>query len=169
VSVDASWELDEGVDDAVAVAFAEAALTTTSLFARGPLAPFQRDQKDDFANGVGAALLRTQVKQVVATRAAALDGSSYGDLEWDQGFGSQLHRVRHRRLNDALVELFRFFVVEPVRRFAPDTRVSASQIVLDKDRRASRVRIKVQAVDGRGAAFGPEIPVDLPIAGEATP
>jgi phage baseplate assembly protein W len=169
----ASWVLDEGTagagDDAAGAAVTPAAPTSVSLFLRGPLNPFQRDQKQDFATGAGHDLIRSHVAQILCSQAASEDGSFYGELEWDQEFGSQLHRARHRRLNhDGLVGLFKHFVAEAIPRFEPTVRLAALSIVLDKQQRASVVRMKLQPLDGRSAAVGPAIDVDVPLAGEET-
>lgn len=169
----ASWLLDEGsaaAEDGTAGSATAAPSSSVSLFASGPLTPFQRDQKQDFATGAGHALLRTHVAQILCTQAATEDGTNYGELEWDQEFGSQLHRVRHRRLNsDALGGLLKHFVAAAIPRFEPTVRLAALSIVLDKKQRASVVRMKLQPLDGRSAAVGPAIDVDVPLAGEETP
>jgi hypothetical protein len=146
----ASWLLDEGsagADDAAAGSATTAPSTSVSLFVSGPLTPFQRDQKQDFATGAGHALLRSHVAQILCTQAATEDGTNY----------------------DALGGLFKHFVAAAIPRFEPTVRLAALSIVLDKKQRASVVRMKLQPLDGRSAAVGPAIDVDVPLAGEETP
>lgn len=136
---------------------------------RGLLVPFQRDQKSDFANGTGEVLLRSQVQTLLMTRAASEDGSAYGELEWDQEAGSQLYRVRHLRLNDpGLVELFRYRVAEPVAAQLRRVRITKLRVELDRNQRASRVKIGLQPTDARGTSLGDPIALEVPIAGEST-
>lgn len=135
---------------------------------RGLLTPFQRDQKTDFANGMGRALMQSQLTQVLMTRAASEDGSSYGELEWDQEAGSQLHRVRHMRLNDpGLVELFRFRVAQPIAEQLSTVRLRAVGVELDRQQRASRVRLRASPVDARGNATGEDFQAELAVVGDA--
>jgi hypothetical protein len=168
MSADASWILDGGAGGAAPAEEAALPATATApFFARGLLSPFERDQKADFANGSGYDLLRSHVEQIIGMAAAAPDGSSYGELEWDQSFGTQLHRVRHRRLNSlALGELFLFYVAAAIRRIEPNVRLTSLRIVVDKNQRASRVTGKLQPVDARGAGVGPEVAIDVPVPGE---
>lgn len=136
---------------------------------RGLLVPVQRDQKSDFANGSGEALLRSQLQTLLMTRAASEDGSSYGELEWDQEAGSQLYRVRHLRLNDpGLVELFRYRVAEPIAAQLRRVRITKLRVELDKSQRASRVKIGLQPTDARGTALGEPIALEVPIPGESS-
>jgi len=86
------------------------------------LVPFRRDKKRDFASGVGAELLASKVRQVLATEG---DGPlSSGELPWRTAFGSQLDRLRHQRSDLVLVELARVYVQDALRKWLPEAEVT---------------------------------------------
>ncbi len=65
-----------------------------SYLGQGLLRPFRRDEKNDFANGSGPALVKSAVGQVLGTKAST--AQSPGECPWDTEFGSRLHILRHR-------------------------------------------------------------------------
>lgn len=83
----------------------------------GLVRPFQRDEKNDFANTGGAALVKSAVGQILGTRA----GSDFtqGELAWNTEFGSLLYMLRHQNNDVALQALARTYVVEALRRWEP--------------------------------------------------
>lgn len=83
----------------------------------GLLRPFQRDEKNDFANAGGVALVKSSVGQILGTRA----GSDFtqGELAWNTEFGSLLYLLRHQSNDTVLQELARVYVVEALRRWEP--------------------------------------------------
>lgn len=124
----ATWTLlplpttpDVQADDPAAQAAASAI-----FLGQGLLRPFVRDEKNDFANGSGSALIRSAVGQVLGTRATS--ARTVGELPWRPEFGSLLHTLRHSNNNEALKEIAKGFVVDALRRWEPRVRVTGFAI-----------------------------------------
>ena len=92
----------------------------------GLLRPFRRDEKNDFANAGGAALVRSAVGQILGTRSAA--DYTQGELKWNTEFGSLLYFLRHINNDVALQELAKLRVVEALKRWEPRLLVKAVDI-----------------------------------------
>ena len=108
---------DIQVDDPAAQAAA-----SVIFLGRGLLRPFVRDEKNDFANGSGSALVRAAVGQVVGTRTST--AQTIGELPWRPEFGSLVHTLRHSNNDDALQQIAKGFVVDALRRWEPRVRVT---------------------------------------------
>lgn len=86
----------------------------------GLIRPFRRDEKNDFANTGGVALVRACVGQVLGTMANSPDNPDLGgELLWNPEFGSLLYLLRHMKNDDVLRELGRYYVVDALRRWEP--------------------------------------------------
>lgn len=88
----------------------------------GLLRPFRRDEKNDFANGSGAELVKAAVGQVLGTRTST--ATTIGELPWRPEFGSLLHTLRHSNNNDGLKQIAKGFVIDAIRRWEPRVRVT---------------------------------------------
>lgn len=121
----------------------------------GLFLPFQRDLKDDFANGAGDALYRAHVLQVAGTRAAS--DISDGELEWRADFGSRFHLLQQQRNTVALQGLAEFYAKEMFDNWLPDLRLR-------------RVRAERFQVDGRDVGLRVHLSFDPPgVAASSTP
>lgn len=89
---------------------------------RGLVLPFQRDQKIDFANGEGVEVLRSQIRQVLGTRAQSVAGG--GEVPWRTAFGSRLHLLRHRPMTVGTLEIARSYILEAIAQWVPDVVVT---------------------------------------------
>ena len=112
---------------------------------RGVIAPFQRDEKNDFANEVGVELIRSNVRQVIGTVGAS--DTSPGEIRWLTEFGSQVYTLRHSNMNEVLDELARVFVVEALRRWEPRVRVTDTKIEKLREARRARITVLFDIVD----------------------
>jgi phage baseplate assembly protein W len=102
------------------------AAASVIFLGRGLLRPFVRDEKNDFANGSGADLVRAAVGQVLGTRTST--AQTIGELPWRPEFGSLLHTLRHSNNNDMLTQIAKGFVVDALRRWEPRVRVTGFAI-----------------------------------------
>lgn len=96
---------------------------------RGIVLPFRRDEKRDYATQTGPALYVSIVTQILGTKAST--DYSPGEVSWRDNFGSTLHELRHRKLDQILLELCRLRIQEALRTWAPRirlTRVSVSEL-----------------------------------------
>ena len=83
----------------------------------GPISPFRRDKKSDFASAGGEALIRSAVQQVLGTSCAS--DFTQGEIPWRTEFGSLLHLLRHQQNDVALQELAKVYVQDALRRWEP--------------------------------------------------
>lgn len=96
----------------------------------GLLRPFRRDQKSDFANASGEALVRACVGQVLGMQGAG--AISQGELPWAPERGSLLYLLRHQANDLVLQNLGRQYVIDALRAFEPRIRVRATRITREK-------------------------------------
>lgn len=116
-----------------------------AFLGNGILRPFRRDQKNDFANGMGTDLLRATAGQILGTRA---DGpNSVGELPWRGEFGSRLYLLRHRMINPTTRELARHYSQEALRRWEPRIVVTRASVERDSVRRAFVVRVTFDVIE----------------------
>ena len=86
----------------------------------GLLRPFRRDEKNDFANAGGVALVRSCVGQVLGTMASSPEDPTIGgEVAWNPEFGSLIYLLRHMKNDDTLRELGRYYVIDALRRWEP--------------------------------------------------
>jgi len=83
----------------------------------GLIRPFQRDQKNDFANAGAEALVRSAVGQILGMRGS--NARIVGELRWDTDRGSLVEVLRHMNNDDGLQELGRLYVAEALQRWEP--------------------------------------------------
>ncbi|NUP12874.1 MAG: hypothetical protein HOW73_43095 [Polyangiaceae bacterium] len=114
--------------------------TTRNVVAQGLLAPFRRDQKNDFANGTGAALIVANVRQILGMRE--------GSLPWDSARGSKLYLLRHRNPDATTHELARVYVIEALAKWETRARVKTARMVVDGRQRRIDVLFDVTSVTG---------------------
>lgn len=118
----------------------------SGLSGRGVLRPFRRDNKSDFSNGEGPALLRAAVGLVLGT--VCDSDTTQGELPWRTEFGSLLHLLRLRNNSPALAELARSRVVSALATWIPSVRVRAVLVKQVAD--TTTVFIRYDVIDPAG-------------------
>jgi phage baseplate assembly protein W len=125
-----TWTLEDEssptAPDASAAITAQLPGAATSFLARGVVRPFRRDEKNDFANGTGSALINARIGQILCTRCDSVRGP--GELPWRTAFGSRLHLLRHRNKSQALQDYARVLVIEALSRW--EKRVQVTDVVI---------------------------------------
>lgn len=96
---------------------------SSNVLGRGPVRPFRRDDKNDFANAEGEDLVRSCVGQILNMRGST--PTTQGELEWDPDRGSILFRLRHQKNDLIRQELARQYVIDALRRFEPRVVIKA--------------------------------------------
>lgn len=97
-----------------------------AFWGSGVTRPFRRDLKKDFASSSGLDLIKSQVGQVLGTRASS--NFSQGELPWNPRFGSLVHLLRHRNTFDGTKELATLYVIEALKKYLPNIRVKEVSI-----------------------------------------
>lgn len=95
----------------------------------GLIRPFQRDEKNDFANTSGEPLVRSCIGQILGTRCGS--DTTQGELPWRSEFGSLLYMLRHLRNDLATVELAKVHVADALRRWEP--RAKLKEVLVTRD------------------------------------
>lgn len=101
----------------------------TDSLGYGLIRPFQRDKKTDFAASGGARLVRSRVGQILGTRAASQ--YTQGELPWRDDFGSLLHLLRHRNIDETTIEIARVYVAQAISRWDATARVTDIQVLAE--------------------------------------
>lgn len=138
--VDAPFELDTAL------------LGLSSTGGGGLLGPLRRDQKNDFAHGSGLALIESNIRAVLQTKQAEV--SAAGEVAWDGTLGSRLGIVSHRSNVAGIEEIYRYYVVDAVRRQEPRARIT--KVAIRRVKNVSYLDVKFLPVDASGRALGPE-------------
>jgi len=107
----------------------------------GPIRPFQRDLRSDFAAAGGERLIRSAVGQILGTVGSS--EFTLGELPWRSDFGSLLHVLRHRRNDHVLQELARVYVVDALKRWEPRVIVTAVRVAGEQQNGQNVLSIKV--------------------------
>jgi uncharacterized protein len=130
---------------------------TLSAGLRGVIRPFTRDGVNDVATASGAALLRAEIGQVLATVCSS--GVTQGELPWRPDFGSLLYLIRHRKADFVTKEMARAYVVDALAKWLPQIRITDVEIepvdstLSGLSTLLIRVRYEIQAV-GTGRIVG---------------
>lgn len=113
--------------------------------AKGVASQFVRGA-NDVSTLEGESLVADHVRQVLMTRAG--DQRSSGELPWRQSFGSQVHRLRHRGINDQTFALARALVLQALQQWVPEIQVisvtAAKDVAVE---RAIRIRVTYQILN----------------------
>jgi len=107
--------------------------TAVGFHGRGMLLPFRRDEKSDFANGTGEALVRSAVTLVLGTR--------LGELPWRGEFGTLIDQLRLRSNSPALAEIARATIQRAFRLWLP--RVLLRSLTAIRDQRGYSLEIRI--------------------------
>lgn len=124
---------------------------------RGVLMPFQRDEKQDFANGEGVELIMSNVQQILGTRAQT--DTAPGELPFDPELGSWLHLLRHQNVTPVLRHQAEVYVVGALGRWEP--RVEVTRVSVERGARVITIRTRFDIVDrySRGAVLASDLEV----------
>lgn len=125
--------------------------TTLAFLGVGALRPFQRDQKNDWANAGGQRNLNARIGQILGTKADSTAGP--GELPWRSDFGSRLHLLRHRNNNEALPGLARVMILEALGKWEKNIIVtSVERLELGTPRKVF-LRVHYRLVDPTGVSL----------------
>jgi phage baseplate assembly protein W len=104
-----------------------------------------RREAGDYAHGVGAEVIRSNVRKIIRATAASPDGRLRGSYPWRMDFGTQIRRLLHTDLDPEVIKAMAIiFIVEPVERWEPRAILEIGDIeVLTVDNgRAVRIPVK---------------------------
>lgn len=90
-------------------------------YGSGLVAPFRRDGKGDFVHAADITLVRSNLMQVLHTIGSS--GSTVGEIPWRPEFGSLLHLLRYRNLDETTIALAQTHVLDAIKRWLPRVRV----------------------------------------------
>jgi phage baseplate assembly protein W len=114
----------------------------------GLVAPFQRDQKQDFASAGGVELVKACVAEIIGTQCAA-DAAGVveqGELEWRPEFGALLRRMLHRK-GSILQELAQYYIAAAIARWEPRVQVTATRVDHDPTSRVMTIFVRYNIID----------------------
>ncbi len=94
----------------------ETAVRTVSHLRSGLVLPFQRDEKNDFANAEGIDVIRSNVRCVLRVRR--------GQLRWRPRFGCDFWKLKNRNIDETLLETARIYATEALTEWEPRVRVT---------------------------------------------
>jgi phage gp46-like protein len=124
---------------------------------QGLLAPFRRDQKNDFASGSGPDLLTSKVVQVLGTEGET--AVSIGELPWRTAFGSPFHILRHQNNSEVLAALARSYARDALQRWVPDAELLGVTVTQEDDALYVVIRFRQAALGARGPEYTASVPV----------
>jgi phage baseplate assembly protein W len=107
--------------------------------------PLRRDLKGDYVSASGLELATEKVIQILATRARV--GAFPGDLAGTPEFGSRLHILKSRILDETTRELATLLTREAINTWLPEITLTAVSAILnsvDNDNRIAGITIDVQ-------------------------
>lgn len=117
---------------------------------RGIVTPFQRGASD-FASGEGAALINSEIRQVLGTRCSS--STTQGEIPWRTDFGSLIQHARHRNNDQVLGALLNQWVVDAIARWLSHVRVTETALEQDDEGGAS-LRVWWEVVSRGGQVLG---------------
>lgn len=109
---------------------------------RGLLIPFQRDEKNDFANGADEQLIASHIVEILGMHANS--GIADGELQWDTARGSRLYLLVQSQNDDVLAELAFTYVVEALDQFLPEVIVRKVSATRTKDDFGRQVGVQIR-------------------------
>lgn len=137
-------------------------IDTSGVTGRCLIRPMQRDRKQDFASGVGVALVAAAVGQILGTICSSEHTS--GELPWRTEFGSLLHVLRLNNTSPALVEKARAFIAGALARWEPRARVTRVRVRAEQRPEGSAVRLFVEwrlVADGSDRVVVPGLETEI--------
>lgn len=113
---------DEPVSSASTASPPAVSAAEAGLFGQGLLAPLRQDPATGFAAGVGVALVKSAVAQVLGVRAD--DGRVSGELPWRPEFGCLLESLRFMNMDASFAALARTRVIGAVAQWEPRAQIT---------------------------------------------
>lgn len=106
---------------------------------RGLLFPLRRGPSD-FESGTGETLLKSNVRKVVATRAAGFSGKLHGEYPWRKNFGSWIHLLRHSNLTQIRADFAIVYLSMALGRWEPRVEAMTDKSFAQRDPGSSRTQ-----------------------------
>lgn len=103
--------------------------------------PLRRDEKNDFANEEGAALVSAAVVQILGTIADT--GQTRGELAWRTDFGSAVELLRHQHLDQEFEPLADQYVFDAIQRWEPRAIIRQTQLIESTVNGSAKVTLRV--------------------------
>jgi phage baseplate assembly protein W len=131
---------------------------------RGLLTPLRRGAAD-FISGEGAALINSEIRQVLGTRCSS--STTQGELAWRTDFGSLIEHARWKNNDLVLEALLNQWVVDAIARWLKNVRITRTRLERKNDANGQEticsLRIWWEAVSRGGQVLGSgETSVPLP-------
>lgn len=120
---------------------------TADYLGHGLLRPFRRDEKSDFANASGAALVKSVIGQILGTRAAST--AAQGEIPWRTNAGSLLYLLKHGS-SVSVAGVARIYAQDALRKYEPRIEVldvSLSDPESLQDRNRARIVVSWRLID----------------------
>ena len=108
----------------------------------GLLYPLRRGASD-FAHGTGPDLLKSNIRKVVATKAASPDGVYLGEYPHRLNFGSQVDRMRHACPARIAKDISRVYVTDAVSRWEPRATVAPDAMQFTEEQGGQLLRMGI--------------------------
>lgn len=96
------------------------------VLGHGLIEPFQRDQKNDFAQDGGLRLVESSIRQILGTRGAS--PAMQGELPWRTKFGARFALLVNANNDSVTQELARVYAMEALSRW--DSRVDVKNVTV---------------------------------------
>lgn len=109
----------------------------------GIIRPFQRDEKNDFANDGGVALVKSCIGQILGTRSSSQ--IMQGEIPWRPEFGSKFALLVHRKGPNSR-QVAKAYAQEAISRWEPRVRIVDAVPEFDQNTRTMKVRISFQLI-----------------------
>ena len=109
----------------------------------GIVRPFQRDQKNDFANDGGLALVKACIGQVLGTRSSSQ--IMQGEIPWRPEFGSKFALLVHRKGPNSR-QVAKAYAQEAVGRWEPRVAILDALPEFDSETREMKARIAFELI-----------------------
>lgn len=98
-------------------------------YGKGVLRPFRRNGAGDFNCASDISLVRANVGQVLGTICSS--GDTDGEIPWRPEFGSLMHLLRYRNLDEITAELARVHVTDAINNWVFRVRVTDAEVIID--------------------------------------
>ena len=108
-------------------------------YGKGLLRPFRRDGAGDFNCASDISLVRSNVGQVLGTICSSAETA--GEIPWRPEFGSLLHLLRYRNLDEVTLELARVHVTDAINNWVFRVRVTDTKVRADLDNYTLIIRV----------------------------
>jgi phage baseplate assembly protein W len=108
-------------------------------YGKGVTRPFRRNGAGDFNNASDISLVRANVGQVLGTICSS--GDTDGEIPWRPEFGSLMHLLRYRNLDEVTAELARVHVTDAINNWVTRVRVTDALVTIDLDNTSLIIKV----------------------------